>query len=84
MSRTEVSRLSGRLHVKDEIDVPLGVAANILAAVISDMGETHGRELPGDRFRLRPGKLDELEAIKTKGIGAIGHGMIHPISFNGN
>ena len=69
----EIGDLPGGVHVEQEIDVALGIAADILGFVIGDMGEAHGREQVRQRLRIGAGELDELEAVEAERVGIGSH-----------
>ena len=81
----ELRGLAVRLHVEDEIDVALRIAADVFAAMIADMGETHPGEQIGQRIGIGAGEFDKFKAIKAhKVFGFLGHVTIPVNAIEGS
>jgi hypothetical protein len=65
MLLAEIRDLAGIVHVEQEVDVALRVAADILRLVRADMGEAHLHEQIGQRIGIGPGEFDEFEAVEA-------------------
>ena len=85
----ELRDLADALHVEQEIDVALGVAADILAAVAADMGEAERDEQASECFGVGAGEFDEFKAVEAEIVrtfigfrcGRAGHRYVPGISI---
>ena len=74
MLLAEMRDLSGRIHVEQEVDVALRIAADILRPMRADMSEAHLHEQVSQRIGIGAGELDELEAVQAHGVVVrVGH-----------
>ena len=77
MRLAESRDLAGIVHVQQEVDIALGIAADVFRLVRADMGKAHFFKQICESLGIRPGEFDELEAVEAHGIfGSIGsHGI---------
>ena len=78
----EAGDLARFIHVEQEVDVALCVAADILGFVRADVREAHLLEQIGHRLGVRRGEFDEFEAVQAHRIFGLGLGWGHAIHSN--
>ncbi len=65
-NRAELGDLPDRLHVQQQVDIALRIAADILGSVGGKVREAHCFQQRRQRLRFRTGEFDELKAVEAK------------------